>query len=232
MEKPIGKSATLRSGDVYAILKEKLTCGEFKPGSALMENEIAEVLEVSRTPVRHALANLERDGLVEIIPHKGAFVKLHSLKDILEIFQIRKSLEAYAANLAASNIDLVELDRYEAFYTNALNMKDGEKIQEFYDVGIDFHKFIIKSANNSRIEKILAELSVQLEISRLFFLNQNQKNNDVVLERAFRMIENHFVIIRALRSKDGETAEKYMREHIIDAEKYLLSFPACADYVR
>ena len=229
---PIEKPTTLRSEDVYNILKEKLISSEFKPGNALMENEIATALEVSRTPVRQALARLERDGLIETIPRKGAFVKFHSLKDILEIFQIRKSLEAYAANLAASNIDLVELDGYEQYYRNAANMTDGQHLQEFYDKGIDFHKFIIKSANNSRIERILAELRVQIEVSRIVFLNQDRNSNNIALERAFRMIENHLIIIQALRNRDGETAEKYMREHLIDAEKSLLSFPASAEYVR
>ncbi len=197
-----------------------------------MESEIAKALEVSRTPVRHALAKLERDGLIETIPRKGAFVKFHSLRDILEIFQVRKSLESYAANLAAADIDLAELDRYEQFYISARNMSDDENLQDFYDRGIEFHKFIIRSSNNSRIEKILAELRVQFEISRIFFLNQNRKGHNIILERAFRMIENHLTVIEALKSKDGDKAEKYMREHIIDAEKYFLSFPACADYVR
>lgn len=232
MKTPTEKSATLRSEDVYNILKEKLISSEFRPGSALMEQEMAEEMQVSRTPVRQALSRLERDGLVEIIPRKGAFVKSHSLKDIVEIFQIRKSLEAYAANLAAADIDLDELDEYKQFYLKASKMNDGEHLQEFYDKGIEFHKFIIRSAKNSRIEKILAELRVQFEISRIVFLNQNRNRNNIALERAYRMIENHLIIIEALRNKDGETAEKYMREHIIDAEKSLLSFPASAEYVR
>lgn len=223
---------TLRSEDVYNQLKQKIISAEYQPGCALMENEIAKVMKVSRTPVRQAIMRLERDGLLEIIPRKGAFVKFHSLKDILEIFQIRKSLEAYAANLAAMNIDLNVLADYENYYTNAANIKEGEGLQEFYDKGVEFHKFVIRSANNSRIEKILRELGVQFEISKIFFLNQNQKNNYLVQERAIRMVENHLIVIEAFKRKDGERAEKYTREHIIDAEQYFLSFPACANYVR
>jgi DNA-binding GntR family transcriptional regulator len=230
MKKTVEKSTNhLRSEDVYCLLKEKLVSLEFKPGSALMENEIAEVLKVSRTPVRQALAKLERDGLIDIISRKGAFVKFHSLKDILEIFQVRKSLEAYAANLAASNIDLAALDRFENFYKSALNIKGGEKLQEVFNKGIDFHKFIIESSSNTRLEKILAELSVQLEISRIFFLNQK---DTIIPGRAIQGIKEHLLIIKALRNRDGEMAEKCMREHIINAEKYVLSFPGYTDYVR
>jgi DNA-binding GntR family transcriptional regulator len=230
MKKPVMKSTThVRSQDVYGRLKEKLISLEYKPGSALMENEIAEGLKVSRTPVRHALTKLERDGLVEIIYRKGAFVKLHSVKDIVEIFQVRKSLEAYAANLAASNVDLDALDRFEKFYGSALHMKEDQKLQKVYDQGVDFHKFVIKAANNHRIEKILAELSVQLEISRIFFLSQNDKS---IHGRAIQGIKEHLLVIKALKNKDGETAERCMREHIINAEKYLFSFPGYNDYVR
>jgi len=230
MKKQVEKNTSnLRSENVYDILKEKLISLEYKPGSALMENEIAEVLKVSRTPVRHALAKLERDGLIEIISRKGAFVKFHSLKDIVEIFQIRKSLEAYAANLAASNVDLDELDRFEKFYNSALSMKGIQEIQAVFDKGVDFHKFIIKCANNSRIEKILAELSVQFEISRIFFLNQK---DNIIPRRAIQGIKEHLLVIKALKNKDGEMAEKCMREHIINAEKYVLSFPGYTDYMR
>lgn len=230
MKKTVEKSTShVRSADVYGRLKEKLISLEFKPGSALMETEIAEGLKVSRTPVRDALTRLERDGLVEIIYRKGAFVKHHSVKDIVEIFQVRKSLEAYAANLAASNVDLSALDKFEKFYDNALNMEEDQKLQKVYDEGVDFHKFVIKAANNHRIEKVLAELNVQLEISRIFFLSQNDKS---IHGRAIQGIKEHLLVIKALRNRDGDMAEKRMREHIINAEKYLFSFPRSADYIR
>jgi DNA-binding GntR family transcriptional regulator len=215
-----GKSK-LSAEQVYHLLKEKLTSLEFKPGQSLTEKEIASHFKVSRTPVRHALSNLERDGLVEIIPRKGAFIKFLSMKDIIEIFQVREALEGLAARLAAENVDLEALKKFETFYVGALQKNSSKDLQEIFNFGMKFHDFIIDSAANQRIKKILKDLRVQFEISRIFFLNQN---SSVRPSRAVQSIREHLRVIEALRRRDGDLAEARLKEHISNAKKYTFSF--------
>jgi DNA-binding GntR family transcriptional regulator len=217
------KSPRFITDEVYDLLKQKLTSSEFKPGQSLSEVDIASRLRVSRTPVRHAISRLERDGLVEIIPRKGAFMKFLSMKDIVEIFQVRKALEGLAAQLAARNpdLDLAALDQFETFYLNALKENGNDCAHEVFNLGMRFHDFIISSALNQRIERILREYRVQFEISRTFFLNHKI---DIQPSRAVQSIKEHLGIIEALKRRDGDLAEARLKEHITNAQKYTLSF--------
>lgn len=211
----------LNTNQVYSLLKEKMASLEFKPGQSLSEKDITLSFKVSRTPVRHAFAKLERDGLIEIIPRKGAFIKVLSMKAILEIFQVRKALEGLAAQLAAKNVDLEALKEFENFYSNALRGGCSDNLQEIFNFGIKFHDFIINSGDNQIVERILKDLQVQLGISRIFFLNHN---SNAQLFRSAETIKEHLRIIEALKRGDGELAEARMKEHIANAEKYVFSF--------
>jgi len=210
-----------RTEGVYQFLKKKLISMEFKPGQLLSEKEIVSRFKLSRTPVRQALFRMERDGLIEIIPRKGAFVKFLSMKDIKELYQVRKALEGMAARIAAENIDLDALKEYENFYLNALKENSNQSLQEIVDFGLKFHNFIIDSADNQRIKNILKDLRVQLEISRMFFLNPSPSAQP---SRGLQSINEHLAIIEALKKRDSELVEARMREHIVNAEKYIFSF--------
>jgi len=221
MEKKPKTNSKLNTEEVYKLLKKKLASLEFKPGQSLSEKEIASYFKVSRTPVRHALSKLEKDGLIEIIPRKGAFIRFLSLKDIFEIFQVREALECLAARLAAEHIDLEHLREFETFYLNALQENSNSGLQKVFNFGVKFHDFIIDSSDNKRIRSILKDLRVQFEISRIFFLNQN---SNIRPSRAIQSIKEHLALIEALKERNGNLAEVRMKEHIINAEKYTLSF--------
>lgn len=210
-----------RTEGVYQFLKKKLILMEFKPGQLLSEKEIVSRFKLSRTPVRQALSRMERDGLVEIIPRKGAFIKFLSMKDIREVYQIRKALEGMAARLAAEKIEIQELKEFEDIYLNALKKNSNENLQKIVELGLKFHDFIIDSADNQRIKNILRDLRVQLEISRIFFLNPNP---DVQPSRGIQSIKEHLAIIEGLKKRDSDLAEARMREHIANAEKHTFSF--------
>jgi DNA-binding GntR family transcriptional regulator len=211
----------LNSGEVYDLLKGELIKLEFRPGQILSEKEIILKFKLSRTPVRNALSKMERDGIIEIIPRKGAFIKFLSIKDVVEIFEVRKALEGLAARLASRNVDLEELDKFEKFYLDRLQNIQNENPQEVSDFGIRFHEFIINCAANHRIKNILEGLRVQLEICRIFFLHQDSK---VQPSRTIQSIKEHLEIIEALKSGNEELAEARMRDHIANAEKHTLTF--------
>ncbi len=222
MKKNSRRDQKLITEEVYDLLKQKLTSSEFKPGQSLSEVDIASQLKVSRTPVRNAISRLERDGLVETIPRKGAFIKFLSMMDIVEIFQVRKALEGMAAQLSAKNpdLDLLALDEFESSYLSALKENTNDSLREVFNLGIRFHDFIISSASNRRIERILREFRVQFEISRASFLNHRQ---DVQPSRAVQSIEEHLGIINALKRRDGDLAEALLKEHITNAQRHILS---------
>jgi DNA-binding GntR family transcriptional regulator len=213
-----------RTDEVYQLLRKKLMAMEFKPGQLLSEKEIVSRFKLSRTPVRQALSKMERDGLVEIIPRKGALIRSLSIKDIREVYQIRKALEGMAARLVAENINpnaLKKFEKFEDVYLNGLKKNSEGGLVKLVDLGLKFHELIIDRADNSRIKSILRDLQVQLVISRLFVLNPNSKTRP---SRAIQSIKEHLAIIEALKKGDGGLAEVKMREHINHAEKYALSF--------
>jgi len=163
---------------------------------------------------------MERDGLVEIVPRKGALIKFLSMKDVKEIFVIRKSLEGTVAGLAVNNLDLERLKKFEEFYLKSLDHSTID-LQEISSVGMEFHDFLVISAGNERIRKILDDLRIQLSICRIFFLNQN---SDVQPSRAIESIREHLSVIDALKKGDGDLAEMKMKEHVSNSERYTFSF--------
>lgn len=220
MEKKDRNECSLKSEEVYQLLRDKLIKLEFRPGHLLSENDLVARFNLSRTPVRYALSKMERDGLVEIVPRKGAFIKFLSMKDVKEIFQIRMSLEGTVVGLTSNNLDLKGLKKFEDFYLKALT--DANKnLEEISSIGIEFHNFFVISAGNQRIAKILEDLKVQLSICRIFFLNQS---SDVKPSRAIESIREHLSIIDALEKGDGALAETRMRQHLSNAESYTFSF--------
>jgi DNA-binding GntR family transcriptional regulator len=214
------KKGHLGNEEVYQFLRDKLIKLEFRPGHLLSESELVSKFNLSRTPVRNALSKMERDGLVEIVPRKGAFIKFLSMKDIKEIFEIRKSLEGTVVGLTVNRLDLERLNQFEQFYLRSLN--DPKKnLEEISSVGMEFHEFFVISAGNERIRKILDDLRVQLSICRIFFVNQN---SNVLPSRAVESIREHLSIIDAVKKGDGELAERKMKEHLTNAENYTFSF--------
>ena len=132
MKQKPNKEQTKLSGDgVYQILKKRLSALKYRPGQSLQELEISTELNASRTPVRYAFSKLESEGLVEIIPRKGAFVKYLSVKDAIEMYQVTGVLEGLAARLATELVDLKDLEELENIHLNALKKNSSENIQEF-----------------------------------------------------------------------------------------------------
>ena len=214
------QKVNFNSEEVYQFLKGKFVNLEFRPGHLLSESVLVTEFNLSRTPVRTALSRMARDGLVEIVPRKGAFVRFLSVKDVKEIFEIRQALEGAAVRKTADRLDPRALDRFEQFYLKALD-RSHEKLEKISSVGLEFHQFFIKNAGNERISKILDDLLVQLSICRIFFLNQDL---NIQPSRYVESTREHLSIIQALKNGDGELAEKKMKEHLANAEKYTFSF--------
>ena len=184
-----------------AILKEKL-----KPGDRLMENTIANKIGVSRTPVREAIRMLQQDGLVEMIPRKGAHVANISTQDLTDVLELRKSLERLALAKACVNItaeQIKELKIAEYLFEKVISEKDFTKIAEADE---KFHDVIMGASGNAKLVEILGELREQMYRYRLEYLKQ-----DGMLEF---ITNEHNAIIKAVSIGDAKAAIEALNLHI------------------
>jgi len=185
---------------IYDILKGEIVTLRLSPGEPLLEQNLAKRFKVSRTPVREVLNRLNHEGLVELIPQKGAFVAKIGFTDAREIFQIREALEGIAAKISASRFTKEELDEFES----AL---DTEDLEEAEKVGRKLHQSIVQKAENKRISGLIDMLRGQIE--RMYFFARNLPG------REKRSLQEHREILQTLKMKNGELAEKVMRKHMV-----------------
>jgi len=184
--------------------------GQFKGGDQLVEQELQAYFGISRSPLREAFRELEKRGLVSIVPRKGTFVKAVTRKDIEDNFPVRAALEGLAAQLAQQRITPEELERLE----NALaKMNDGvaaQNTQLFYEEHLRFHEIFIKASGNELLINTLTSLRMQSLWHRFSF---HYYQDD--LNRSFAV---HRTIFDSLSARDSDPVKlRSLVEHHINA---------------
>ena len=191
---------------VYKYVRDRILDGSYKTGEALIETKLAEDLDVSRTPIREALKQLELEGLVDSMPNRGVVVRGISDDDIEDIFTIRYLLEGQAAYWAAQRINdeqLSELGEFVAVMKLYTEKQDTAKLAK---LDADFHE-VIFSASNSRITKhILASLHQNAQRARKSSLN--------IPERTHKSFEEHKAIYEAIAEHRPDDAKALMEAHV------------------
>lgn len=199
---------------VFENLREAILEGRLKPGQRLMEVQLAEQLGVSRTPVREAIRKLELEGLVVMLPRKGAYVANVSLKDVIDVLEIRASLEGLAASLAAERINEIDLDKVykiaEEFRQSTMN---GD-IEQSLKKDVEFHECIFKATNNKKLHQVINSLWEQVYRFRVTYVSD--------YDSSLNIVEEHKLIIDAIAKGDSELAKKYATEHIENAEHFMV----------
>ena len=219
MNKPPHSSPanTRESSEILAdALCEEIIEGSLSPGEKLSEEGIAKRFSVSRGPVREALRRLSERKLVSFIPNVGARVVRHSLTSILDLLEVRESLEATAAKLAAERMTVKEKSALRALLeTHFVAVKANKKHSYFQSpADLDFHYLIAKGAANPILFAILCEdFYPHLRI----FRRQHQH----VAGRGLQALEEHRRIMTAIEESEAELAELLMRRHIATAVKTL-----------
>ncbi len=191
---------------VYEEIKNKILRGDIPPGTRMMEEEIAENIGVSRTPIREAIRQLEKEGLVTLKPRKGAYVSDIIKKDMIEILEVRENMEGLAAAFAAERMTpeaIRELEVVSEKFKVAVMQGNTEDMIK-YDT--DFHHKVVQGANN----KILTKMVEQLQEMVLRFRYLHYDN----FKRAELMIEEHKEILEALKSRNVEAASNAAFIHI------------------
>ena len=202
---------------VFNTLRDAILTGKLVPGERLMENQLADKLGVSRTPVREALRMLELENLVELVPRKGAQVLDMSEKDITNILEVRSALEGLATSVACKKMskeDLQQLKNMEVDFEKAVADND---VERFVDIDEDFHDLIFAATENDKLISIFRNLRIQLYRYRM----AQAKNNDTSMST---IVAHHRSIIRAIENHDSEEGASIAQGHIKYQTESILRF--------
>lgn len=199
---------------VFNTLRDAILTGKLQPGERLMENQLAEKLGVSRTPVREALRMLELENLVELVPRKGAQVLDMSEKDIVNILEVRGVLEGLATSLACKKMtteQLAELKALEERFEKAVAEKALEEIAEIDE---EFHRIIFAASENDKLIQISTNLQIQLYRYRMAHLKLDSSIPAI--------IAHHKGIIRAIENHEAEEGMKLAQGHVKYHTEFIL----------
>ncbi|MBO3443945.1 MULTISPECIES: GntR family transcriptional regulator [Clostridia] len=199
---------------VFENLREAILEGKLKPGQRLMEVQLAEQLGVSRTPVREAIRKLELEGLVVMLPRKGAYVANMSLKDIIDVLEIRASLEGLAASLAAERINPDDIKKLEIIVKEFEELTIASDVDTLLKKDVEFHECIFKATNNKKLHQLINSLWEQVYRFRVTYISDYDSSLSIVNE--------HKLILEAIKKGDNELAKKHAREHIEKAEQFMI----------
>lgn len=195
---------------VFNTLRQAILTGEFTPGERLMEIALAERLGVSRTPVREAIRKLELEGLVVMIPRKGAEVAKITEKDLRDVLEVRCALEELSASLACERIteeEKKELKQALESFEEAI--KSGE-VSFIVDKDVEFHDVIFRTTKNERLIQMLNNLREQMYRYRMEYA-KDEDYHDVLLKE-------HREIYDAIVQNNQELAMNTVKKHIYNQE--------------
>ena len=203
-------------GRVFRRLRNDILSGVYKEHDELRETTIGEELGVSRTPVREALRQLELEGLVTIVPNKGAYVTGMSKKDVHDIYKIRSMLEGMCARWATRYItpeQIGELEEVILLSEFHLKRKNEEKAVQVSELDGKFHKVLYEASNSRILEHVLSDFHKYVQMARTHSVESR--------ERAEKSIEEHRAILEAIKGKDEDQAERLANAHVMKAMENL-----------
>lgn len=199
---------------VFNTLRQAILTGELKPGERLMEIHLADKLGVSRTPIREAIRKLELEGLVTMIPRRGAEVAQITEKSMNDVLEVRRALDALCVELACERITEEELvtlktacDEFEA----AIRTGDVKKIAQ---ADVALHDIIVQATGNRRLIQLVNNLAEQMYRYRFEYIKDISQHE--------MLVEEHRIIYESILNKDKETAAQAARTHIDNQEKAII----------
>jgi DNA-binding GntR family transcriptional regulator len=204
---------------VHQVLRERILQGAYEPGQRLNLTQLARDLQVSNTPVREAMARLERVGLVEAIPYSGPRVKRLSPAQVADLFDVRIALEELAVRLVAQSTDPDALHGM----ADALNAHERACLagdtQATIDADRAFHDALVQASGNSVLLEMLPTLS---DRARLLIALNAPRPEETAQEAATRGVQGHRRILESLRDRDQEAAAQALRHELTRGKEHLL----------
>jgi len=190
----------------YQEIKRRILENEFSPNSILLEQELAELLEMSRTPVREALIRLSNEGMVEVRPRHGMRVLPLSAQDMREIYDILTALESQAAGIVAqSGLSKEQLDNLNQSLNDMDEALEIDDLMRWALADESFHRQLVEYSANDRLISIVNNFWDQSHRARILTLHLRQKPT--------KSNDDHRRVVAAIEARDSETASKEHREH-------------------
>lgn len=199
---------------VFNTLRHAILKGELEPGERLMEIALAQKLGVSRTPIREAIRKLELEGLVVMVPRKGAEVADITEKDLRDVLEVRTALEELSIELAMKNMS--DDDYEQLIKANETFAKDseGDDLIKIAESDVAFHEIIYMATGNKRLIQIINNLREQMYRYRLEYIKDKSSHA--------RLVEEHDRIIEAMRRNDTAAAKAAIKLHVENQEENIL----------
>ena len=191
---------------VYEVLNRAIESGQFAPGARVNEGEIARDLGISKTPLRLALHQLRRDGVVRIEPRKGIYLAVPTLTEIIELIEVREVLEGLAARRAALQADRSFVGEMEACLKPFSEENLGRKRLKYAAADHRFHSLMVKASGSAELMKALQVTNIRL--------HQHRLDNQAVGHDLRPIHRQHLALLRALKAGDAERSEALARDHV------------------
>ena len=195
---------------VFNSLRKAILKGELEPGERLMEKQLAEKMGVSRTPIREAIRKLELEGLVIMVPRKGAEVAMITEQDIKDVLEVRAALESLAVKLACQRMDkqnINDLLSVNDAFMGAARRKDVETVIK---KDVEFHDTIYQATNNKKLIGMINNLQEQIYRFRVEYIRQ--------MDDFTNLMNEHEEIVTAIVEKESVKAQKVATKHIENQE--------------
>lgn len=213
--KPIGEGFSLKS-KIYDSLKAAIMTMNIYDANAelrLDERRLSEQFGISRTPLREALARLDQEGLVKIVPRRGIYIVRKSKEEILEMITVWAALEGMAARLIIDSASDDEIGSLRRMVTGFKDSGVTGRIDEYSEANIHFHQALLKMSRCDLLNHIASGLFMHVRAIRARTISE--------ADRARRSVADHMYIIEALEARDADLAERLVREHTMNLKRHV-----------
>ena len=199
---------------VFKTLRQSILTGELKPGERLMEIHLAEKLGVSRTPIREAIRKLELEGLVTMIPRRGAEVAQITEKSLKDVLEVRRALDALCAELACERITEEETQQLQEACRAFEEATGTGDVTTIAAADVALHDIIVQATGNDRLIQLINNLSEQMYRYRFEYIKDESQHE--------HLVEEHRMIYDGILKKDKAKAAKAAKLHIDNQEKSII----------
>ncbi len=199
---------------VFNTLRHAILKGELEPGERLMEIALAQKLGVSRTPIREAIRKLELEGLVVMVPRKGAEVADITEKDLRDVLEVRTALEELSIELAMKNITDEDYENLKKASKSFAKDSEGDDLIKIAEADVAFHEIIYMATGNKRLIQMINNLREQMYRYRLEYIKDKSTHA--------RLVEEHERIIEAMQKQDVNAAKAAIKLHVENQEENIL----------
>lgn len=210
MGREIKKITTIKQ-QVHDIIKEKILDGTFTQGEWLQEKKLADMLDVSRSPVRQALKELVGEGLLEDIPNKGVFVRKFTMKDVNDIFELREVLEKYAIEKIIEEGTDEEIQELINLFNKMEDSYNKGDLYDYYKIDTIFHNMLFHMCKNDILHNMISGI--------LPVIQPHKINHKAGMARFKDSLEEHRGIVEGIKERDFEKAWEYQKIHLKLAKK-------------